>query len=214
MGCAGLSKAALTAISGQSKPFSCQKCRLLTQDQEVIDIKSTVDILRHEVSSLKQYVNQLSHSVTSISDNLNDLDKSVKLSDLPIPISSYSSIVSSNSPSTNSTHISSNTYKRTDNSYSYTTQDSKFNIVIHGVKKCPKGSPRHACIENDLNASVSVLSSIDISIKDQSIKDIFRLGKYYDGNQHPRPILVKLIRSADASNILNKMSLGAQTILY
>ena len=149
MGCAGLSKVALMTISGQSKPFSCQKCRLLTKDQEIIVIKLTVDILRQEVSSLKQSVNQLSHGVTSISD-LNDLDKSVKLSDLPIPIRSYYSIVSSDCPSTNSARISSNTDKRTDNSYSYTTQDRKFNIVIHGVKECPQ-----TCLyREDLNVSV------------------------------------------------------------
>ena len=50
-------------------------------------------------------------------------------------------------------------------------------------------------------------SSTDESFQSHSISDSFRLGKFSIDRRRPRPILVKLLRSSDVSNILSKISL-------
>ena len=52
----------------------------------------------------------------------------------------------------------------------------------------------------------TLLSEIDTSIERHAIKDSFRLGKFNPGNKRPRPLLVKFLRSADATNILSNKS--------
>ena len=49
---------------------------------------------------------------------------------------------------------------------------------------------------------MSALSEIDININGDSISDLYRLGKYNENRDRPRPVLVKFIRAADASKIL------------
>jgi len=56
-------------------------------------------------------------------------------------------------------------------------QDKKFNVIVYGVKECPKGTPKHAQSESDLKSVVSVLSKVDNSVKSQSIKDVYHLGR-------------------------------------
>ena len=48
-----------------------------------------------------------------------------------------------------------------------------------------------------------ILGSVEKSIGPQSIRDSFRLGKYNESSERPRPMLVKLNRSYDVSNILS-----------
>ena len=55
-----------------------------------------------------------------------------------------------------------------------------------------------------LTSVVSVLSGVDNAIQSQSIKDVYRLGKFKPDPKRSRPILVKFIRAADASSILSK----------
>ena len=71
-------------------------------------------------------------------------------------------------------------------------------------KKCPKGTSKHAWSESDLKSVVSVLSMVDNSVKSQSLKDVYHLGRFNSNPKHPRPILVQFIRAADASSVLSK----------
>ena len=77
-------------------------------------------------------------------------------------------------------------------------------MSVYGIQECPKGTLKHAWSESDLKSVVSVLSKIDNSVKSQSIKDVYRLGRFNSNPKHPRPILVQFIRAADASSVLSK----------
>ena len=57
-----------------------------------------------------------------------------------------------------------------------------------------------------MNEVIAVLQKMNSSIKPESIRDQYRLGKYDPERPRPRPILVQFLRSADASRILSKMS--------
>jgi len=39
-------------------------------------------------------------------------------------------------------------------------QDKKFNVIVYGVKECPKGTPKHAQSQSDFRSVVSVLSNV------------------------------------------------------
>ena len=92
--------------------------------------------------------------------------------------------------------------------------DRKYNVVLFGVEECKKGTSRSVRLQSDLENAVSVLSSITPSVQCESVKDLFHLGKFDSSSQHSRPILVKLIRSADVSNILaNRGSLSPPFVI-
>jgi len=65
-------------------------------------------------------------------------------------------------------------------------------------------TPKHAQSQSDLTSVVSLLSGVDNSIQSQSIKDVYRLGRFNSDPERPRPILVKFVRAADASSVLSK----------
>jgi len=60
---------------------------------------------------------------------------------------------------------------------SHYRQDRKFNVIVYGIQECPKGTPKHARSESDLKSVISVLSKVDNSVKSQSIKDVYHLGR-------------------------------------
>ena len=62
--------------------------------------------------------------------------------------------------------------------------------------------PRVARSKLDLEKVLPILNTIDTSIGDTSINDIHRLGKFSADNNRPRPILVKFLRTLDASTVL------------
>ena len=78
--------------------------------------------------------------------------------------------------------------------------ERKYNIIVYGIKECPKGSSRRIRMTKDTEAVSSIIKTIDSQISDQSLRDCFRLGKYCD--TRTRPILAKLTRSSDVSTIL------------
>ena len=84
------------------------------------------------------------------------------------------------------------------------SQQRKYNVVLYGIDECPNGTSKSQRLEREVGSAVSVLSGLDKSITPHSIKDIFRLGKYSNVRKHPRPLLIKFIRVADASSILSK----------
>lgn len=69
---------------------------------------------------------------------------------------------------------------------------------MYGVDECDKGTLRSDRQAEDLEKVISILSSLKLTLDSQSVRGHFRLGKYADNQTRPRPIMVKLIRSADA----------------
>ena len=81
-------------------------------------------------------------------------------------------------------------------------QDRKFNVIVKGLAENKPGTSRSVCQKLDLDKLSSALSSSTFSFDSSSVKDFYRLGKFQPDRRHPRPILIRFIRSVDASNLL------------
>ena len=91
--------------------------------------------------------------------------------------------------------------------------EKKFNLVLYGIRECPKGTPRHSRLVSDLKSVADILSSIDTQVSQLSIRDNYRLGKYQPNRS--RPILVKMTRSSEVSSILsNRHKLTSQPGIF
>lgn len=72
------------------------------------------------------------------------------------------------------------------------------------MDETPTKTSRVTRINSDLEKSSSVLAQVDPSIGPTSIRDQFRLGKFNRTSARPRPILVKLTRTAEVASLLSK----------
>ena len=168
--CAGLSSAAFAVISSDSHPFYCPNCRLDRQSQEIADLKATIQ--------------QLTETVQTAKNNL------------PAPTciqagTSYAAVTAASAPASPPT---------TTHGDQHTRPDRRFNLVIFGIKESPKGTKRHIRSADDIKAATSILSSINPSISEFSIRDCYRLGKYSE-DRH-RPVLTTMNRANDVSSVL------------
>ena len=197
-GCAGLSKAAFLAATVSPNPFLCPRCRLVVaQSSELSALKSSVNALSLELSSLKVVVDDLKANITLVSPPVcvnvpNPTEPPSRPADVPVVpstrLGNHETLHASKSPVCIHPTIS----------------DKKYNIVLFGVDECSFSMSRQDRFQSDLSSASEVLSEVDSTIQKQSIKDCFRLGKFNASSHRSRPILVKFIRSADASSILSK----------
>jgi len=80
---------------------------------------------------------------------------------------------------------------------------------MKGTCVCPvgdeaiKGEDR---LQRDVENVLSVIPSTDKPIDANAIKDCYHLEKYNSQSNHHRPLLVRLLRSTDTSNILRNKS--------
>jgi len=82
--------------------------------------------------------------------------------------------------------------------------ERKLNVVVYGLDENPSNTIRQDRLQMDVKSVISAFSTLDSPpIDENSIKDCYCLGKYNAQASRPRPILVKFLRYADASNILN-----------
>ena len=81
--------------------------------------------------------------------------------------------------------------------------DRKFSIVVYNIKESLQGTVRLTRIKNDTAEVSRLFSSLDSQITSSSIRDCFRLGKFVSNCKRPRPLLVKLNRSADVMSLLS-----------
>ena len=79
--------------------------------------------------------------------------------------------------------------------------ERKYNVILFGLDECPRGTSRSARLDEVLKKA---LSKADQSINSNTIKDIYRLGRFTAENRKPRPLLVKFIRVADAARVLSR----------
>ena len=82
--------------------------------------------------------------------------------------------------------------------------DKRYNAVLHGIDESPTHTPRSDHQKHDLDKLLNILSSIDTSLTTASIQDFHRLGKYKPTNTRPHPVLVKFLRTFEASLVLSK----------
>ena len=198
-GCAGLSKAAFEAATVSPDPFLCPHCRLVAQSSELSALKSSVDTLSRELSSLKAVVDDLKANVSLSSPPVwvNVPNPTESHSPAQLPTVPFSSLGNHEPVKPINQHASKSPVHPI-------SSDKKYSIVLFGVDECRVGISRRDRFHSDLSSAAEVLSEVDNTIQGQSIKDCFRLGKFSAEARRPRPILVKFIRSADASSILSK----------
>ena len=80
---------------------------------------------------------------------------------------------------------------------------------MYGINEYPQNTSRQTRQLTDLENILKVFSDAQIGIDNSSIKDFFRLGKFNSkrDSKRPRPILIKFLRSADASKVLSNRGL-------
>ena len=92
-----------------------------------------------------------------------------------------------------------------------TADDRSMNIVVYGINESPPKTAKPDRTKNDLLNLLPVLNSVDSSIQNASIKDLYRLGKFDPSQTRPRPILVKFLCRIDVSTILSNRNLVKKT---
>ena len=191
-GCAGLPKHAFELYSDSTStiPFQCPHCKSQAQDKEISELKAIIQSLSTEITLLK------STQIAPESASPSPTSPIIPSTTLPLQhaSSSYSNALHSSKTQANLIHSRGKTNLNDSN------PDRKFQIVIYGLDECTKGTPRHVRTRTDLNSVTKTIQSICPELTDQSICDCIRLGRYSD-DRH-RPVLTKLVRSCDASNIL------------
>ena len=83
------------------------------------------------------------------------------------------------------------------------TVDRSLNIVMYGIEE-----PLPTILKSDRNRSdlaniLPVLSTIDSSIQNVSISDLYQLGRFDENQTQPRPILVKYLYRMEVTTILS-----------
>lgn len=180
--CASLSKSDFQVVSKSKDKFSCYKCRLTANEQSLLELKKRVGDLESKMDLLmtKNVTNNLTQEVGP---------------------RSYAEVADSES----SREINLICKQQNQNSRSLEQKfDRKFNVIVHGVEESAEGKPRFMRQKEDTDKVCGVFSQLVENITHQAIRDQFRLGKFNPSATRPRPILVKLIRSADVSEILSK----------
>ena len=77
---------------------------------------------------------------------------------------------------------------------------------MHGIKESPPKTSKPDHLENDLQSIANEFAKVYLPIQACSVKDCFRLGKYKSDATSPRPILVKFLRSTEATLALTKIA--------
>ena len=192
-----------TTLSNSSDPWICPSCSLKEYGQLIKALVNTVETLRAEVASLKKLVD--SNSCPPHED----------------PKASYATVASgavttiSSTPSTSAVQLSPThaAPKSQQKGIFPNNPNRKFNIVVYGVNECPKGTYRQTRQSSDLSSIATIISSLNTGVKPDSISDCFRLGKFDPKRKHPRPLLVKLIRSSDVQTILVNCSKVSKPVI-
>jgi len=191
--CASVSVACYKDIKKNDASFLCFCCNEGKSQREIAMLKSTVERLQQEISKLKESLPAA---------HLKDLHQESQ------PQRSYATVTRNGESIADASHVTARgTHSKPEMPTPAQTlyhHDRKFNVIVYGIDECPKGTPKHARSESDLRSVISVLSKVDNSVESQSIRDVYRLGRYNSNPTHPRPVLVKFIRAADVSSILSK----------
>ena len=102
--------------------------------------------------------------------------------------------------------LSNTASKGTNSVQSASDAEKKFNIVVYEIPECPQNTNRQTRLKKELETVIEVLSNADNDIEPSDIKDLHCLGKYDPKSERPRPLLVKLLRSNMALEILSSKS--------
>ena len=197
--CAGVHKDNYAALASSVEPFFCPSCRLHEHQQLISSLVATADELKEEIRVLKH------EQVTSVTETMLEQEQrenateAVTLPGRPSYASAVAPVQTTNARPTNRSQAAA---PRDDRPVSGMPIDRKANIVVFGIEECAKGTPWYTRAKSDLESVSSILSDKDPSMHINAIKDCFRLGKFLQSRERPRPILVQMHRQADAHCVL------------
>ena len=181
--CLDLNKQAYDALSESDSPYLCPHCMINKQTQEINSLKQLVKALTKDLALLKNQPSASGENLGQSSAPRNDSGT----------VTNKDTIAGTNP----------NRLQTTSNSsINYPTTDRKFNVIVYGIDENPPNTKRHARLKNDIKAFHNALISASIQIEPSAIKDCFRLGQYKSESDHPRPLLIKFLRSTDATYLL------------
>ena len=147
-----------------------------------------------EIQAQKAEIDSLMSTITTFQTSLNDLKRKLDLVNQP----QQTSTQTVRAPVVDK--VSNTVYQNA------TNIDRKFNIVVYGVAENPQNTNRQLRMKKDMENVMEALSATDIDIEPSDIKDLYRLGKYDQKSERPRPLLVKFLRSNTAIDILSSKS--------
>ena len=148
-----------------------------------------------ELTALKSSVQSLSNMISQIEEKLSAQQQNPVEREMPI---TEPQAVIQDHPVTNVA--------------SAPSSDKKLNIVVYGIPENPPNTKRQERLQADIKNVLTAIPRTENPIDASAIKDWYCLGKYSSNLGRPRPLLVKLLRSADASNILQNKSKLASSI--
>ena len=180
--CAGVPAKVYKNLSEKGLTFYCFACSLDSHRKEIASLKGTVEALKSEIAELKSSSPLPSSAHKS----------SPQVPTLPPPRCPSSEEAVEPRPAV-----------LPQPERSPTLMERKY-VILFGLDECPRGTSRSARLDEDLKKAIFVLSKADQSIDSNTIKDIYRLGRYTAENRKPRPLLVKFIRVADVARVLSK----------
>lgn len=205
--CAGLPDPAFDLIRNSDESFYCFPCAMAVHKSEVKELRSVVDALSKELTDLKSSIaspvvnNQLLYSDV-VSFNSDNAGSSTARAATPLAPGALLPRAPRSGPPLGDP--SSSGPRSPSMSKASGVNDRKYNIVIHGLAECPKGTPRRDRISMDEQAIVESIKPQVSLFSPLNIRDCFRLGSYVEDNVHPRPILATLTRASDVSLVLSK----------
>lgn len=209
--CAGLTKPQFATISADKQaPFHCARCILDSQRQEIAELKDAVAALTSQMSELRAIALQPPARVRAERTASQSLSGEDPIGDETSQAATFSYASAVRGPGSSTRRSSSSQDEPKERS----PQTRKSNIIAYGVPECAKGTQWFERCKQDLASITSLVQTIDPQMPQYVIKDCNRLGKFREDHTRPRPILVKLRRSADASCILaNRQSLDPPFII-
>ena len=149
--CVCMTKKLYVALGQSDDPYLCPHCAFAEYEQEIDSLKDQVKSLSEELTLLNM-----------------QQSKSNNFRDNTFP------------DSVNALHSETNQPVNPDNNQQSVTQiptvsntglfkppngilpgDRKFNVIIFGLKECPKGTPRPDRYKSDLNESISIMTKVN-----------------------------------------------------
>ena len=94
----------------------------------------------------------------------------------------------------------------------HSQNDSKFNLVIHGIAELPSGTSCHEHVSKDNEEVTNILEKVIPRFTGSTLRDCHRLGCYTKNQSRVCPILAKLSRVLDVANIHSNNSSYLSTI--
>ena len=174
-------------------------------------MEKSTDSFLYPHCQLKNYsaeIANLKSTIASLTQSVSALQSSFKLPDQPSTSEQTTNDAASKVPAADTYHakrlqsISENTPKSSSTNFT----DKKFNIIMYGVKESPPKTSKANRLDHYLQCITNAFTKAELPIETNSIRDCFRLGKFKHDAQHPRPILIKFLRSTEATMALSKIA--------